>query len=171
MLHLETAQLKKYLPAILIANALVVSLLICLAGSQGYFNTVQELILDNMQGIRSRISPPPPADVALIGISDQTFREEEFRKPFLLWHKDLAALVGGIQAAGAKVIGLDFLLPDVLFDDYVPGYSKVWLKAILKSKMSGTPVVTGFMDLGSSVIAPTHTFCRLWARIIAAILT
>ncbi|MBI9113323.1 adenylate/guanylate cyclase domain-containing protein [Maridesulfovibrio ferrireducens] len=160
MFQNDLSLLERFRSAFCIFNALLISLVISFFTYSGYFDILQELILDNMHGVRSKLSPPPAAEVVLIGINDKTFLEKEFRKPFLLWHEDLAELIDSLRVAKAKVIGLDFLLPDVLFDDYVPGYSQVWLKSILKSKLAGIPVVTGFMDLGDSVIAPHAYFLQ-----------
>ncbi len=122
---------------------------------------LQEKTLDLMFGLRSMTAPPPPTDIVLVGMGDNTFQDDKFRKPFILWHNDIATLIIELQKAGAKVIALDFLLPDVMFDDYIPGYSTVWLRAFLAARMAGTPVIAGYMDLGDSLLIPHKNYLQI----------
>ena len=117
---------------------------------------------DLLFNIKSRLKPAgPDSRIALIGIDDATFGQPTFRKPMMLWYHHFADLIDALADSGAGVVALDFLLPDVMFDDYIPGYSRRWLKTLMSARMKKVPVIIGYMDLGGKRIIPHRNYLQI----------
>ncbi|MBF0527853.1 MAG: CHASE2 domain-containing protein [Deltaproteobacteria bacterium] len=109
-------------------------------------------------------SPETRADspVALIGIDDKTFADDRFRVPVILWNDHFSMVIQGLANGGAKVIGLDYLLPQVQFDEQkVPGYNRPWLKAFVYAKTKGTTVISGVVQRPDRQLRPDKTYIQI----------
>lgn len=134
------------------------------AGLDGFgaFSPLVNRSYDLFFCLKARVSPAlPVAPIAVIGVDDKTALSPEFRKPMILWHEDLGQVITALADHGALVIGCDFTLPDVMFDDYIPGYSKVWLRTFMQTRMRHVPVVTGYMEFPDTRILPDKRYLQI----------
>ena len=99
--------------------------------------------------------------LVLIEIDDKTLSEQRFLIPRIMWHNYFSEVIQAVADGGAKVIGLDFLLPRAVFDDLSPGYSRTWLRAILHAKRIGAPVVAGVSQIGDRRIMPEKRYLQI----------
>jgi class 3 adenylate cyclase/CHASE2 domain-containing sensor protein len=112
--------------------------------------------------LKARMGKDPPlAPVVIIAIDDCTFSDETFKIPQILWHKYFGTVIERLADSGAKVIGLDVLLPGELFDEMVPEYSRTWLKAFGYARSKGVPVVTGFVETPDRQVLPQSRYLRI----------
>ncbi|MFH1136098.1 MAG: CHASE2 domain-containing protein, partial [Pseudomonadota bacterium] len=103
----------------------------------------------------------PASPLVLIKIDDRTLAEPRYMIPRILWHNYFASVIAATADGGAKVIGLDFLLPQVLFDDLVPDYSRAWLRALLHARRMGAPVVTGVSRVDGRLVTPEPRYLQV----------
>ncbi len=128
----------------------------------GVFSPLVNRSYDLFFCLKARVSPAVPvAPIAVIGVDDKTALSPEFRKPMILWHEDLGQVITALADHGALVIGCDFTLPDVMFDDYIPGYSKVWLRTFMQTRMKHVPVVTGYIEFPDVRILPDKRYLQI----------
>jgi class 3 adenylate cyclase/CHASE2 domain-containing sensor protein len=130
----------------------------------GVLNTARYKAYDTMFYLRERIRPPKPftdSPVVLVGIDDATFAAESFRIPQILWHRYFNTVIQGLADAGAKTVGLDFLLPQALFDDLVPDYSRTWLKTLVYARSKKAPVVSGLVQTPERQITPQARYLQI----------
>jgi len=107
------------------------------------------------------VSSRPDSPVFLVEIDDQTFDDQIFQIPQTLWHQHFGAVITGLADAGAKVIGLDFILPQALFDELVPDYSRTWLRTLVYARSKAAPVVTGLVQTADRRIAPQSRYLQV----------
>ena len=105
--------------------------------------------------------PPPSKDIVVVGIDDRTFEDPAFKIPQVLWNDFFAQVIAGLAGGGAKAIGLDFLLPQTMFDDRIDGYSRAWLKAFFLARQQGSPVVTGVMNIAGRQYRPEARYWQI----------
>jgi adenylate cyclase len=141
------------------AMFLMTTVVIGLADQTPLFKILNGKTYDVLFCVRSLIHDPKTrAPVAMVDVDDRTLSDPGFQIPMALWHEYFGVVMEEISASGALAIGLDYLLPGVLFDDRFPGYSQVWRKAIIRSRNSGTPVVTGFFQKKDRRVIPHKTY-------------
>jgi len=99
--------------------------------------------------------------IVLLGIDDQTFDDPAFKIPKVLWHEHFAVVIKGLADGGARVIGLDFLLPQADFDHIAPNYSRTWLTAFQYAKSKGAPVVTGIVQTANRTMTPEEKYLQI----------
>ncbi len=99
-------------------------------------------------------SDPPDPPVVIIEIDDQTVKDKDFQIPMTLWNEYFGEMIRAMADSGAKIIGLDFLLPQALFDDRIKNYSHAWLQAIVYAQSKGIRVISGFVQTGDREIRP-----------------
>ncbi|MDM8517567.1 adenylate/guanylate cyclase domain-containing protein, partial [Desulfobacterales bacterium HSG16] len=111
---------------------------------------------DTLFCIRSKIETieQPEAPVVMVDVDDTTLEEMDFQIPIALWHEYFGVVIEALAESQAKVIGLDYLLPGVLFDDKIKDYSQVWRRAFILAQSYGTRVVTGFIQKEDRQIIP-----------------
>jgi len=119
---------------------------------------------DGLFFFRERFSlaaPRPDPPVVLVEIDDETFGDRTFHIPQTLWHRYFSEVIIGLADAGARVIGLDFVLPQVLFDELVPDYSRTWLRTLVYARSKAAPVVTGLVQTANRRIAPQSRYLQV----------
>ena len=119
---------------------------------------------DGMCYLRAGIAPPRTpehSEVTMVLVDDRTWNDPAFRLPKALWHRFFAQVIMGLADGGAKAIGLDILLPEVVFDDLVPEYSRTWLRALMVARRKGTPVVTGLFQLRDRQLLPDKRYLQI----------
>ncbi len=142
--------------------SLVMAMFVSGLDTLGLFSPLVNRSYDLFFCIKARVSPAQPvAPIVVVGVDDKTAFSPEFRKPMILWHEDLGQVITAIATHGALVIGCDFTLPDVMFDDYIPGYSKVWLRTFMQARMLHVPVVTGYMEFPDVRILPDKRYMQI----------
>ena len=99
--------------------------------------------------------------IVIIEVDDHTLAQKKFQIPQTLWHHYYADTIKGLADAGAKVIGLDYLLPREQFDYLVPGYSRTWLKALAYAALKNIPVITGYIDVKGDRILPHKNYLQM----------
>lgn len=135
--------------------SLLASLLVWLAVTAGLFDFLNGKAYDLLFCIRARIDTvEPEAPVVMVDVDDQTFENEEFQIPIALWHEYFSLVIAELAESQVKAIGLDFLLPGVLFDDKIGNYSQVWRRAIILARNKGIRIVTGFIQAPDRQITP-----------------
>ena len=152
-------------PIQIAALVLLAALLTMLLETSGLLTTLEYKGYDRLMYLKYKTTPekawPPDSPVVLVAVDNRTLAEDRFQIPQVLWHKYFASVITGLADGGAKVIGLDFLLPKGLFDDLTPGYSQTWLKALLYAKRKGSPVVTGVSRMGGLQITPHPRYLQI----------
>lgn len=150
---------------IMIATTLLVSAIISLADTADIFGHLNLKAYDAQFYIKTRISAHDPvAPVVLVEIDDKTFEDKQFKIPLVLWHNYYSKVIRGLADSDAKVIALDYLLPQELYDNIVPDYSRTWLKAFAYAKSKGTRVVTGYIEMQGRQIVPQSRFLQIIGR-------
>ncbi|MEA1967477.1 MAG: adenylate/guanylate cyclase domain-containing protein [Thermodesulfobacteriota bacterium] len=99
--------------------------------------------------------------IVILEIDDNTLTQKEFQIPQTLWHSYYVQTIRALADAGARVIGFDLLLPQALFDDLVPGYSRTWLKALAYANVMKVPVIAGYVDLKHRQVFPHSLYLQL----------
>jgi adenylate cyclase len=141
-----------------------VVLLMFVIDEQPAFRFLENKAYDGLYYVRTRINGAPQRDVsaiAMVAIDDRTFAEPAFKIPQILWHEKLAGVIMALGDAGAKAIGLDFLLPQTLFDDIVPNYSREWLKALVYARHRNAPVISGIARVGGKNVTPQSRYLQI----------
>ena len=146
-------------PALALAAALAAALLALALEALPAFTHLDYLARDAFFAARARLAPQASqAPISLIEMDDATFMDPDFRKPHIFWYTDYAEVILGLAEAGATVVALDHMLPDVLFDDFIPGYSQRWVKTLGLAARAGTPVVLGYQDYPDSALLPNPRY-------------
>lgn len=102
-------------------------------------------ILDEQFRVLRALAPrAAPADVAVVGIDEGTFRA--FPEPLALWHRHLAGLFEALAEAEPRVVGLDIVLPDRSYDFLEPGVDRVLLGGVLALRRSVPLVAAQTVD-------------------------
>ncbi len=129
---------------------------------RGGFEMVEYQAHDVLFQIKSRFAPSSlHAPMAIVAMDDATLADDAFRLPLSLLHEHLAEVIRGLADAGAALIALDFLLPQDLFDDQVPGYSKSWLQALLYARTRGVPLITGYVEMEEQRFLPHPYYLQI----------
>ncbi|MEW5725229.1 MAG: protein kinase [Thermodesulfobacteriota bacterium] len=119
---------------------------------------------DGLFLLRFKLAPSARTEdspVVLVEIDDKTLNEKNYRIPRVLWHNYFAEVIQGLADGGARVIGLDFLLPQEVFDDLVPDYSRTWLRALVYAKNKGVRVVTGMVRTTGRQVTPADRYLQI----------
>ncbi len=147
---------------ITVGLAILISLVVISAEYAGLFNMFELKSYDLHFAIKAQIKPSKIyAPVVLVVVDDQTMNNPTFRKPMMLWYKHFVDVIDSLVNNDARVVGFDYMLPDVLFDDYLPGYSQTWLKTLFQAKRKKVPFVTGYMELTDRPIMPHKNYLMI----------
>jgi len=128
----------------------------------GFFKMFELKSYDLHFAVKSHIQPSKVyAPIVLIVVDDQTMNSPTFRKPMMLWYKNFTQVIDSLVNNDARAVGFDYMLPDVLFDDYLPGYSQTWLKTLFHAKRKQVPFITGYMELTERTIMPHKNYLMI----------
>lgn len=106
-----------------------------------------------MQALRDHGPRPLEPDVVLVGIDEAT--EAAFPEPFALWHRRFASLLQGLNAGGARAVGVDIVLPERSYEDIVPGSDLALMRSLVQARQTMPLVFAQSIDrLGRAV--PVH---------------
>lgn len=145
-----------------IGLALLVSLVAVALEYGGLFRMFELKSYDLHFAVKSHLKPAQrQAPIALLVVDDHTMQSPLFRKPMMLWYRHFAQTIDCLVDNGARVTAFDYMLPDVLFDDYLPGYSQTWLKTLFKAKRKKMPFITGYMELPDRTIMPHKNYLMI----------
>jgi adenylate cyclase len=99
--------------------------------------------------------PPAKSDAVVVAIDEQTYKTEPFTNtPKVAWTPYLAEVLGAVDAAGPKAIGIDMILPTTLDrPELLLGYDRPFLLA-LRSAADHNHVVMGQTRLSGEVLGP-----------------
>jgi len=147
---------------ITVGLAILVSLAVISLEYAGYFKMFELKSYDLHFAIKSQIKPSKRyAPIVLVVVDDRTMNSPVFRKPMMLWYKHFAEVIDSLVNNEARVVGFDYMLPDVLFDDYLPGYSQTWLKTLFQAKRKKVPFITGYIELPDRTIMPHKNYLMI----------
>jgi len=92
---------------------------------------------------------PLPAgipDIAVIGVDERTLAA--ITEPVALWHREFGTLLKAAAAAGARVVGLDVVLPDRSYAAIAPDLDRALVDGILAMRQAGGVVLAITADEG-----------------------
>ena len=97
--------------------------------------------------------PTPP--IAVVVIDEKTYRHAPFlQTPQVAWTPFVAEVLQAIDAAGARVVGMDLIYPTTLDrPGLVPGYDRPFLNALHHLGQSGR-LILGYGQAASGPISP-----------------
>jgi hypothetical protein len=143
--------------------AILISLAVISSEYAGFFKMFELKSYDLHFAVKSQIRPAQIyAPIVLVVVDDQTMNSPTFRKPMMLWYKHFAEVIDSLVNHHARVVAFDYMLPDVLFDDYLPGYSQTWLKTLFRTKRKKVPFITGYMELTERTIIRIFVILRVF---------
>ena len=125
VMKLKTLANRKFIA--LVTWTLLSTTVVFLLDIYGVLQPVQNSAYDGLFYMRTRLKPAherPESPVVLVAIDDRTFENRRFYIPQILWHQYFSEVIRALADGEAKGIGLDLLLPQALFDDLVPDYSR-----------------------------------------------
>ena len=157
---MDTIQRKHWALALI---AVLSAIIIFSLDVSGFFNPLSLKAYDRLFCLRSKmgLGHQQEAPIVIVEIDDRTFQSKSFKIPQILWHSYFAKVIEGLVGGGAQVIGLDFLLPQELFDDIVPQYSRTWLRTFASARQNGVPVVTGHIDTADRQNLPQKRYLQI----------
>lgn len=79
--------------------------------------------------------------IVVVGIDDTSL--DQNKMPLVLWHEQLATVIDGIAAGGAKRLGVD-LIPAVSMEQIKPDLDRRLMSSLQKAKRNGTEIYLGF---------------------------
>jgi class 3 adenylate cyclase/CHASE2 domain-containing sensor protein len=109
--------------------------------------------------LRERWPRPLADDVVLIGIDEGS--EEAFTEPVALWHRHFARLLGALQVAKPRAVGVDVVPPERSYDDIVPGNDLALFRAIRDLRRQTTVVYALTVDRAGYAARMHPTFLRV----------
>lgn len=147
----------------LVVLSMVCAVFVLLIDLAGLLEPLQLKAYDALFYIRAKTGRTEKVEtpIVLVCIDDRTFHDNDFRMPQILWQDHFSTAIRGISQGGARVIGLDYLLPQRTIDDIIPGHSRPWLKTFLMAEKVGPPVVIGNFQLADRVVHPDGKFLQL----------
>jgi class 3 adenylate cyclase len=128
------------------------------------------LSLDALLTLRHAIfgdrHPSGTSQVVVVNIDEATFDTSAFEKPFALWAPQFATVLDAIDAAGAKVIGVDLIFATTVeTEPALRGHDRP-LRATLARLGAAERVVLAETDAGGEVFGPHESYRRI--RIVDA---
>lgn len=102
---------------------------------------------------RSKFPDYDPGQVVLIGIDEATYRS--LPEPFALWHAHLADAFRALALGKAKVVGLDFTLPERSFNSVIPGNDQKLLQGMIELRKAA-PLVLGITIGQDGLVRKVH---------------
>ena len=105
-------------------------------------------------GLRIGIVHKQNNNVVVVGIDDESLNNNQL--PLVLWHNQLASVIDGITAGGAKRLGID-LIPAVSMEHIAPELDRRLMQAIRSAGTQGTEVILGF-SVGLYGVMPARKF-------------
>ena len=92
--------------------------------------------------------------VVVVGIDDASL--DDNRLPLVMWHDQLASVIGGISDGGATRLGLS-LVPAVSMEGLAPELDRKLMRAIRGASQRGAEVILGF-SVGKNGVMPERKF-------------
>ncbi len=100
-----------------------------------------------------QLHEPTESPTVVIAIDEDRESREEFGGlPIAMWTPQFGRVIDAVKVAGAKLIGLDLILP-VSVEPYVPGYDRPFLLSLKRAADDGR-IVLAKLQHGSIPIAP-----------------
>lgn len=79
--------------------------------------------------------------IVVVGIDDTSLNQNKM--PLVLWHEQLASVIDGISAGGARRLGVD-LIPSVSMEQIKPDLDRRLMSSLQSAKRNGTEIYLGF---------------------------
>lgn len=85
-------------------------------------------------------------EIVVIGVDEATVAS--IPQPIALWHRELGELLGDVAGAGARLVGVDLVLPEHSYAAIVPDLDRALIDGILKMRGAGGIVLAITSDAG-----------------------
>ena len=89
---------------------------------------------------------PRLPEIVVIGVDEATVAS--IPGPIALWHRELGELLGDVAGAGARLVGVDLVLPERSYKAIVPDLDHALIDGILKMRAAGGIVLAITADAG-----------------------
>ncbi|MCW8962319.1 MAG: adenylate/guanylate cyclase domain-containing protein [Gammaproteobacteria bacterium] len=117
-------------------------------------------VLDNQFRLLRNITPTQAnIDVVVVGIDETSL--DRYKEPLTLWHPYFARFFNAMEAANARAVGVDMVLPDKSYEFLTPGYDLKLLQAIRSMRGKVSLVLAQTVDNTGSIrplFAPIVSF-------------
>lgn len=105
--------------------------------------------------------PSESPQLVVVNIDEATFDVSDFDKPFALWAPQFATVLDAIDAAGAKVIGVDLIFATTVeTEPALRGHDRP-LRASLARLSGAERVVLAETDAGGEIFGPHESYRRI----------
>lgn len=102
---------------------------------------------------RARGPLPPLSEpgIVILSVDEETFSRID--EPLIFWQRHFAAVFDGMILAGADVVGVDFLFPEVV-SRYDPEGQTAMMQSILRARVAELPIILAYRARGEEVDQP-----------------
>lgn len=138
-----------------IVNGLLIGAVAAGPWADGVHRLGIDLLLPLRHLLYGPLYPAAESNTVIVSIDEETYRTPPFSEtPRVAWTPMLAKVLDAVDAAGAKVTGLDMIFPTSLDKpDLLPGYDKPLLKTLFRAGRAGR-MVLGNVRLSQQSIDP-----------------
>jgi adenylate cyclase len=113
----------------------------------------RKLLDAGFAALRGMPLDPRLPDIVVIGVDEPSVAA--LPEPIALWHRELGELLGALAGAGARLVGLDLVLPDRSYAAVAPDLDRALVDGILKMRQAGGIVLAITVDAGGQP-RPVH---------------
>jgi adenylate cyclase len=106
----------------------------------------RKLVDAGFRSLRGAALPAGIPDIAVVGVDERSLAA--IALPMALWHRQLGTLLKAAAAAGARVVGLDVVLPDKSYAALAPDLDRALIDGILAMRQAGGVVLAVTADEG-----------------------
>lgn len=108
------------------------------------------------------LAPEPfRGPISLIAIDDATLEVPPFTIPLSSWHTNFSVVMEGLAMGNASVIGMDFLLPEKIFDreaEEFHQFSRKWLRMLAGIREREQRVIFNYIQFQDRALVPAFPY-------------
>lgn len=118
-----------------------------LLGGFGIVTPIENRLLDaGFVALRGEPIDPKGQEIIVIGIDERSVAA--IPEPMALWHRQLGTLLTAAADGGARIVGLDLVLPDRGYASILPDLDRALVDGILRMRFAGGVVLALTVDEG-----------------------
>jgi adenylate cyclase len=106
----------------------------------------RKLLDAGFAALRGMPLDPSLPEIVVVGVDEPTVAA--LPEPVALWHRELGELLGALAGAGARLTGLDLVLPERSYVAIAPDLDRALVDGILKMRRAGGIVLAITTDAG-----------------------